>query len=97
MKGAVVCENRCLCFFSSYFFIRKYPLSLCIYFKQGASNLQASKPSKSEGKNTHSQCVFCRAKDGSRPKGVNRQKVMAKIHNHSVYFAEQKTVHDQRE
>ena len=44
---------------------------MCTTLKQPSSNLQASKPPKSERKNTHPQCVFCRAKGGSRPKEVN--------------------------
>ena len=37
---------------------QEHPLTVCTTQQQPASNLQASKQSRSERKNTHSQCVF---------------------------------------
>ena len=53
----------------------QHPLTVCTPQQQPSSNLQASKQSRSERKNTQRECMFLLSDaDCSRPKGVNLQK-----------------------
>ncbi len=52
-----------------------YPLTVCTTQQQASSNLQASKQSRSESKNTQRECVFFakRRRLFTTPKGQNNK------------------------
>ena len=64
-------------------FYSKYTLSLCATQQQASSNLQASKQSRSERKNTQRECVFAERRRLFTTEGSKQSKL---VHTVSGYF-----------